>query len=101
MDAHPKFHEVAEVCKLAPKRTRALFQVYLDIKYGHMLQSVEAHMLDSIGFPAVIARSAGSRRVFVPVYADEDFSVADLAAIVENAAALAAAGKCAADETDL
>ncbi|KAJ2784634.1 hypothetical protein H4R18_001013 [Coemansia javaensis] len=98
MDAHPRFHEVADVCRWAPQRTRALFQAYLDIKYAQLFGAARAVLPSGgLGLPLVTARGArGGAHVFVPVYADERFGLATLAAIQEQAQTL---GISAADDS--
>ncbi|PIA15067.1 hypothetical protein COEREDRAFT_82274 [Coemansia reversa NRRL 1564] len=97
MDAHPKFHEVSDVCRQVPERTRPLFQVYLDIKYVQMLKTVKAFVLDGIRFPVVTAQSdSGEIQIFAPMFADENTDIDYINAILEKSLNLSTSisGKC-------
>ncbi|KAJ2156207.1 hypothetical protein GGF46_005345 [Coemansia sp. RSA 552] len=80
MYAHPKFHEVAGVCKRFPESTRVLFQAFLDLKYHMKYEAVDASVLRGIDVPVVMAQKTGSapRELFVPVAADGATSIAHL-----------------------
>ncbi|KAI9502106.1 hypothetical protein GGI25_003592 [Coemansia spiralis] len=89
MDQHPKYCEVAELCEQFPQRSRALFQTFLDIKYGQMLPRVATNVLAKADLPVVISEEPnGTSNVFVPVYADESISMDLLAQILSDSAEL-------------
>ncbi|KAJ2036879.1 hypothetical protein GGI03_000488 [Coemansia sp. RSA 2337] len=83
MDTHPKYHEVASVCNQHPQRARALFQAYLDLKYGQRLDVTGTPVLSGIDFPAVLVPGSHGLKpqVFVPVYADEKLDMKILSTI--------------------
>ncbi|KAJ2747135.1 hypothetical protein GGI20_000749 [Coemansia sp. BCRC 34301] len=98
MNSHPKvplviawkgdlYHEVANVCDQHPLRARALFQVYLDLKYGQRLHVAGTPVLGSVNFPVVLVPGSNGLKpqVFVPVYADEKLSMKTLSTILEMA----------------
>ncbi|KAJ2624464.1 tRNA-splicing endonuclease subunit Sen15, partial [Coemansia sp. RSA 1694] len=90
MDTHPKYSEVAKVCAQHPLRARALFQVYLDLKYGQRLNVTDTPVLGDIEFPVVsVPGSNGLKpQVFVPVYADEKLDMKVIATILKRASEL-------------
>ncbi|KAJ2699676.1 hypothetical protein H4218_002500 [Coemansia sp. IMI 209128] len=83
MDTHPKYHEVANVCTQHPQRARALFQAYLDLKYGQRLEVADTPVLSGIDFPTVLVSGSNGLKpqVFVPVFADEALDMKTLALI--------------------
>ncbi|KAJ2896860.1 hypothetical protein IWW38_001893, partial [Coemansia aciculifera] len=81
------YHEVASVCTLHPSRARALFQVYLDLKYGQRLNVTDTPVLRDIEFPVVLVAGSNDLKpqAFVPVYADEKLNMSKLSTILKSA----------------
>ncbi|KAI9471725.1 tRNA intron endonuclease [Coemansia mojavensis] len=93
MESHPKFHEVADACNKVPARKRVIFQTFMDLKYVQLFKSVQAQVIDGLDIPVILTNeSTDNIQGFVPVFAAEEFSVVELASIVDKIqAALVAA----------